>query len=239
MKRSYTLPVLAAAAGVAIGGVGSAALSQSAPAAKDKAAIERIVHDYLLAHPEIIPQAMARLQEREGAQAIAAERGPLTTPYRGAWAGAEKGDVTLVMFSDYSCGYCRASVADVDRLLKEDRNLKVVWREIPILGPNSEAAARAALAAADKGRYLDIHRRLFAGGSPTPAKIAAAQTVLGLDAAAGRNPAIDAEIAQNIALAQKLGVTGTPAFVVGDRMLGGAVGYDALKKAVAEARGTG
>ena len=246
MKRSHVLPLLAAAAGLAVGGIGSAALSQSAPSPRDRAAIERIVHDYILAHPEILPEAMARLQDREGARAIATERAALTTPFRGAWAGAETGDVTLVMFSDYACGYCRASVADVDRLLAEDKKLKVVWREIPILGPNSEAAARAALAAAGPadgkgGRYLDLHRRIFAGGSPTPAKLAAAETALGLDpaaiATAARAPAIDEEIRQNIALAQKLGVSGTPAFVVGDKVLGGAVGYEALKQAVAAARG--
>ncbi|PTQ12253.1 disulfide bond formation protein DsbA [Sphingomonas oleivorans] len=238
-------PWLAGMAGLLLGGAatalaigGDGAMAQSGQ--PDRAAIEAIVRDYILNHPEILPEAMERLQAREVSKRLEADRQALETPFPGAWAGAAKPDVTLVMFTDYSCGYCRASVADVDRLLAEDPRLRVVWRELPILGPQSEEAARAALAAAGQGRYLDFHRRIFAGGVPNEAKLARAGAAAGLDAAklkaAGASPAIGREIETNIALATRLGLSGTPAFVIGNQLLTGAVGHDALKKAIAEAR---
>lgn len=196
--------------------------------------IDQRIHDYVMAHPEIIPEAMKKLQARETSGMIDRNRAALERPYAGAWAGAATGDVTLVMFTDYSCGYCKSSVADVERLLAEDKRLKVVWREIPILGPGSVAAAHAALAAAAQGRYPTFHRRMFEAGPPSPESIAA------VVAATGIRPADEAastrEIQSNLVLARSLGLTGTPTFVVGDQLLQGAVGYDALKKAVADAR---
>jgi protein-disulfide isomerase len=86
----------------------------------DRASIEAVVRDYILNHPEIIPEAMTRLQWRETAKLLAMHRAAIETPFAGAWAGAKDGNVTLVMFTDYSCGYCRTSVPHVDRLLAED-----------------------------------------------------------------------------------------------------------------------
>ncbi len=106
------------------------------------------VRSYLLEHPEILPEAMDRLRDREAAQAVARNREALETPFHGAWAGAADGDVVLVEFFDYACGYCRASNPDVARLLGEDPRLKVVWRDFPVLGPASDQAAIASLAAA-------------------------------------------------------------------------------------------
>jgi protein-disulfide isomerase len=195
-----------------------------------------VVRDYILNHPEIIPEAMKRLQDRETGKLVSAHRSALQTPFPGAWAGARDADVTLVMFSDYSCGYCRASVPDVDRLLREDKKLRIVWRELPILGPGSDQAARVSLAAAKQGKYLDFHRRMFAAGTPSAAKLATVSKAAGVDAAGARGADIEREIDANIALARTLGLTGTPSFIVGDRVLMGAVGYDELKKAVSEAR---
>lgn len=229
----------AAVAGLAGIGLGAVA-AHAAEEATDRAAVERIVHDYILAHPEIIPEAMTRLRDRDTASAIKADRAAIETPFAGAWAGNPRGDVTLVMFTDYSCGYCRASAPDIDRLLAEDPRLKVVWREIPVLGPQSEVAARAALAAAKQGRYLPFHRAVFGGGRPDDARLAAAARTVGLDAGRLARDRAGADVAHeldaNIALAAKLGVSGTPAFVIGDRMLNGALGHDALAKAIAEAR---
>ncbi|UAK26733.1 DsbA family protein [Sphingomonas nostoxanthinifaciens] len=226
----------AALAGAALGAAGARAAEQ----APDRAALESVIHDYILAHPEIIPQAMERLRARETADAIAANRVAIETPFAGAWAGNPKGDVTLVMFTDYSCGYCRASAPDIDRLLAEDPKLRVVWREIPVLGPQSEVAARLALAAAKQDRYPAFHRAVFAGGRADDPHLAAAGRQAGLDtgrATADRGGAdIQHEIDTNIALAQRLSVSGTPAFVIGDHMLSGAVGHDALAQAIAAAR---
>src|SRR3546814_17888755 len=99
----------------------------------NRAQIETIVHDYILAHPEIIPQAIERLQAKRTASLVDRHRTELETPFAGGWEGAMDGDVVLVEFFDYACGYCKASLPAIDRLLSEDNGLKVVYREIPIL----------------------------------------------------------------------------------------------------------
>ncbi|HEX6375301.1 MAG TPA: DsbA family protein [Allosphingosinicella sp.] len=194
------------------------------------------VRDYLLQNPEIIPEAMDRLREREAAKMVSANRAALETPFAGAWAGAADGDVVLVEFFDYACAYCRKSNADVDRLLREDSRLKVVWREWPVLGPDSEAAARASLAAARAGRFKPFHDRLFAAGRPTPGALGQARAAVGLTADLPTDAA-DQELAKNFQLARDIEATGTPTFVVGDKILQGAVGYEALRDAVKAARG--
>src|SRR4051794_1798490 len=191
-----------------------------------------IVRDYLLTHPELVPEAMQRLEANEASKAIEANRAAIETPFAGAWAGAKDGDVTLVEFFDYACPYCRHSNSDVDRLLAEDGKLKVVWREWPVLGPESEAAAKASLAAAEAGRFKPFHDALFAAGRPGPEPIAKARQAAGLPAEAVIVPKPDAplpsELERNYRLANALKASGTPTFVVGDRILQGAVGYDAL-----------
>lgn len=240
MRRPGWALIAAGAAGLATGAVTTRAIAGDIAG---KAAIEAIVRDYILAHPEIIPEAMTRLQQRESARAITGDRAALETPFAGAWAGDAKGDVTLVMFTDYNCGYCRSSAPDIDRLLAEDPRLRIVWRELPILGPASEQAARAALAAAKQDRYLAFHRAMFAGGRPDDRRIDAVARGAGMDparlAADRRSAPVAAELDANIRLAARLGVTGTPAFVVGDRMLSGAVGHAALAEAIAAARKAG
>ena len=193
------------------------------------------VRDYLLENPEILPEAMDVLRAREAAKIVSANRTALETPFAGAWAGAADGDVVLVEFFDYACGYCRKSNADVDRLLREDPKLKVVWREWPVLGPDSEAAARASLAAAQAGRFKPFYDALFAAGRPTPDAVLKARGAAGL----GDDPATaaaDRELARNFQLARNLEATGTPTFVVGDQIFQGAVGYEALRDAIKEAR---
>lgn len=229
---SFNWPLVAAAlGGVIIGGTVLQLVNGGG-----KAQTEAIVRNYILEHPEILPEAMKRLQAKENGQLVARNQPALETPFHGAWAGAEKADVTLVMFTDYSCGFCRASLADVDRLLGEDKKLKIVWREIPILGPGSEAAARAALAAAQQGRYLDFHRRMFTDGPPDDASIARVQQATHVTASTDSDGAITREIENNLALARTLNMTGTPTFVIGDNILQGAVGYKALKDAIDGAR---
>ena len=207
-----------------------------------RAQIEEIVREYILEHPEILPQAMERLKDKRVTSVINEKRGQLETPYRGAWEGAEDGDVVLVEFFDYACGYCRAARKDVDRLLAEDPRLKVVYRELPILSEDSNKAAHVSLLAAeDQGRYATFHEALYAAGQVTEGSILSAAKKAGIDGKAARTAMSDdryqAEIENNIRLAQALGASGTPTFVVGNQLLAGAAGYDALKQAVAEARG--
>ena len=114
----------------------------------------------------------AAAAEPDGRGGRPAPRRRWRRPYHGAWAGAADGDVVLVEFFDYACGFCRASNPDVERLLREDPRLKVVWREYPVLGPDSERAAVASMAAAESGRFRQFHDRLFAAGPPSEATIA-------------------------------------------------------------------
>jgi protein-disulfide isomerase len=223
--------LLAGAVGLLIGG-GAMVLAQGG---LGESRTERIVHDYILENPEIIPEAMERLQQREAAAAIEPRRAQLETPYAGAWAGAADGDVVLVEFFDYACGYCRASNPVVERLLREDPRLKVVWRELPVLGPNSQDAAFVSLAAADQNRFRQFHDALFALGPPSAQSIAQAQRAVGVQPAQSGDGHRQ-ELQRNMELANLLRVTGTPAFVVGDQVLHGAVGYERLKQAIEQAR---
>ena len=204
----------------------------------DRTTTERVIHDYLLNNPEILPQAMQRLQATQAAATVNRLRTRIERPFSGAWAGAADGDVTLTVFTDYACTFCRASVPDIDRLLREDRKLKVVFRELPILSPESEPAARLALAAARRGRYMPMHRALFQTGSPDAdaRRDAAIALDVANDAAVLNDAAISRELDGNLTLARELGFDGTPSWVVGDRLLTGAVGYDQLRAAVAAAR---
>lgn len=194
------------------------------------------IRTYLLEHPEVIPEAMERLQDKQTASLIAAHRGAIETPFPGAVAGNPKGDVTLVEYFDYACGYCRASVADVDRLIAADSNIRVVYKELPILSAYSDRAARMSLVAAQAGKFSAYHHALYGEGALDEAKIDRAAKSVGLDAKAADSPAIAREIETNLDLARSLRLSGTPTFVVGDTMLNGAVGYDGLKDAIARTR---
>ena len=207
----------------------------SSLAKADRAAIEAVVRDYILTHPEILPEAMERLQSKGAARQVADNREDLETPFPGAVLGNPRGTITLVEFTDYACGYCRQSVADVRALIAAHPDLRIVVRELPILSPASTEAAKMALAAAVQGKYAAFHDAMFAGSRPDAASVAAAARAAGVDptaAAAG----VAEELADNLDLARKLGINGTPAWVVGDRLLVGAVGREALEKAIAEAR---
>jgi protein-disulfide isomerase len=225
--------LLAGAAGLLIGG-SAVAVSGIGPAG-GRAEMEGVVRDYLLAHPEIIPEAMERLQKREAAKVVQANRPSLEKPFGNAWAGAQDGDVVLVELFDYACGFCRKSNGDVERLLREDPKLKVVWKEWPVLGEPSLAAAEASLKAAEAGRFHHFFRAMYAQGRPEPQAIAAASRAAAVPAGPS-NAALQSELQANHELARAIGATGTPTFVVGDQVLQGAVGYEALKAAIAQAR---
>jgi protein-disulfide isomerase len=194
-----------------------------------------IIRAYILDHPEILPQAMQQLQDGELAKAVNDNRAALEKPFGNAWAGAANGDVVLVEFFDYACPYCQKSNADIDRLLAEDKGLKIVWRELPVLGEPSVSAAQVSLAAASQGRFRQFYDNMFEAGRPSEQSIARAMNASGVTAAPV-SPEARAEIERNYQLASAIRATGTPLFVVGDKVLQGAVGYDALKQAIAEAR---
>ncbi len=232
--KSMVLPILAGAIGA--GGAALYMASAEPVNTTDRAAIEKIVREYILTHPEILPQAMENLRAQELTKVVVQNRAAIETPVGDAWEGAADADVTLVEFFDYACGYCRASIADIDRLLAEDKKLKVVYRDMPVLGEDSVEAARLSVAAAMAGKFNTMHKPLYAKGRPTPDALAAVRKDIGLDRAAIANPAVDQELTKNLQLQRQLDLSGTPAWVVGNKVLVGAVGYDALKAAIAEAR---
>lgn len=210
------------------------------------------IRGYLLAHPEVLPEAMDRLQAREAARYEKAQQGAqkavpqhlaqLEKPYAGAWAGNPNGDVTVVAFMDYACGYCRASLPGIAELLAKDPNVRIVYREFPVLGPESVVAARWALAAAEQGKFPAFHDALYATGQPSAENVALAAGKAGLDkgqaAKTLQSSAVGQEIAANHKLGEQLAMSGTPSWVVGGKLLYGARDYQGLADAVAEARRT-
>jgi protein-disulfide isomerase len=226
----------------------------------DRQEIGAIIKEYLNTHPEEIgailkdyiaknPDAFAGLAERQGGslsaslapELITANAAPLFSSPRQVTLGNSSGDTTLVEFFDYNCGYCRGALADMLTLLKDEPKLKFVLKELPVLGKNSVAAARIAIAVRmqdqDGHLYLAFHRNLLGGSRP-----ANHDTALQAARDAGadmerltrdlESPEIQATIAENLTLARAIGVTGTPAYVSGVTVIPGAIGASALRSLV-------
>ena len=223
-----------------VGGiVGGLAVAAAGPLLGLGAASPQAVRAALVSDPAMIPDAMDALQARDRSAAVAAHRQALTTPFRQAVAGNPRGDVTVVEFFDYACGFCKRSQPAVAALLRDDPGVRLVYRELPILGEASLAATGASLKAAGTGRYRAFHDALFAAG-PTALPAAAATAGLPLDGLTAPADQVErAEIAGNLDLARALGVSGTPAWVIGERVVEGALDEAQLKAAVAAARGDG
>ncbi|WP_225769672.1 DsbA family protein [Inquilinus sp. Marseille-Q2685] len=214
-----------------------------------KKAIEQIVRDTIQAHPEIVIEALDAYQAKQEADQRGAQARALTSRaddiFRSPSSpviGNPQGDVTLVEFFDYQCPYCKRVQPDLERLLKEDSGLRVVMKEFPILGPTSVTAAQASLAAQKQDRYREFHMTLMAvKGQLTDQVIFDTAKQAGLDVEKLRQdmnqPSVAAELRANMDLAQALGIQGTPAFIVNNQLIPGAVGYDALKSQIEKDRG--
>lgn len=231
-------------AGSAAGYFWHAEITRTDPAATldaaDRAAIEKVVHDYILENPSILPQAIENLRNQQNTERLSAIKDEVSDPFPGAVLGNPKGKVTLVEFTDFACGYCRQSVADVKQLIAENPDLRIVIRELPILSPQSADAARMALAAAEQGKYAEFHDAMFAGGRPGPESIQAAARKAGLDMkrakAAIGSKRIEQELNRNFEYANQLGFEGTPSWIAGDQLLHGAIGKDGLAAAIDRVR---
>jgi len=223
-------------AAIAGGLIGAAATAGLLLFAMPSLVSSKIVRDGLLADPTILSETVDALRDAQYAPVVAANRAALEKPFASSWKGAAQPDVTLVEFFDYACPYCKASNPHVDRLVEEDKGLRVVYRELPILGPESVTAARLSLQASKLGRFHQFHDSLWDAGSPSPSVNARAAAAAGIGPQPQQDAEIEAELKRNYQLAGQLGATGTPLFVVGDRVMNGAVGYDALKAAIAAAR---
>jgi protein-disulfide isomerase len=240
---------LAAVAVVAIAAVGAAAGLVPASDAPPSG-FEAAMHDYILRHPEVVMESIGRMQAaREKAElSTEAQQRALVVENRARIfddptsqvAGNPHGDVTLVLFFDYRCPYCKQGVAEQNALLAADRGVRLVYKEFPILGAPSMTASRAALAAVKQGKYLPFHDAMMAyrGAFSDPEIFGMAQSV-GIDVDRLKRDMggddISAILKANFALAQDLGINGTPAYVIGDRMVGGltsAADFEALVKSV-------
>lgn len=215
---------------------------------QQKQEIQGIVKDYLVQHPEVILEAIQALQARQDAERadeakgkIADLRDKLLRDSRDQVIGNPKGDVTLVEFFDYRCGYCKQAQPIVMELIKADPKLRVVLKEFPILGPDSLVASRAALASVAQGKYAAFHEALIGSRGALPDdKIMEIAKTVGIDTdklkADMSSPAIAAQIADAHSLAEKLAINGTPSFIIGDQLIPGAIDLEALKKLVSDAR---
>ena len=208
--------------------------------------VKKLALDAILENPEIIMQAVAILQQREKKRAASSAntvRLQLESDPNAPNLGNPEGDVTVVEFFDYNCPYCRSAGETMQALLAADANVRVIYLEWPILGEDSVIAARAALAAREQGKYEAFHWALMNGeGRVTEAIIFKVARDLGMDVvkleADMVSPAVEAHIALSNALAQQLGFTGTPAFIVGDKTAPGMLSFDEITRLVADARNT-
>jgi protein-disulfide isomerase len=233
---------------VAVGALAaSPALAQGfSPAQSEE--IAKIVRDTILKNPDILIEAMRLIEERQKLEADAAARKAIAESWRelrddpdSAVGGNAKGDVTLVQFYDYKCGYCKRAHPAVVQLMKSDPKVRVVYKELPILGPESLIAARAAIAARKSDKFIKFHDALMTarGALDEPSVLQIASEV-GLDAKRLKSDMAGEDVAKivfrNRQLAEKLGINGTPAFVVGGQLIPGAIDLATMRQVVAEAR---
>lgn len=232
------LPLIAGALLLAGAGGGWALAGRGSGAAPGD--FDRRVHDYIVSHPEVLVEAAEQLKSQGSERQLAEIADRVAAPYPGAVLGNPNGTVTLVEFTDFACSYCRGSAADVEALIAANPDLRVVVRELPIIAPTSADAARWGLAAAEQGKYPAFHKAMFAAGRTDPASVQAAARAAGLDLDRARkaiaDPRVNAEIASNLEFARKLQISGTPSWVVGKRLIIGAVGREALAQALVAAR---
>jgi protein-disulfide isomerase len=228
------------------------AASQTAPltSAADKAQIEQIIHDYLVNNPEVLLEVQAALEKKQGEmQKLALEKAIkdsassiFDASYDG-YVGNPDGKVRIVEFFDYNCHFCRGALADMQALVKENKDLRFVLKEFPILGPDSQKATVVSMAFKKlmPEKYADFHQELLGDkGRADEAKAIKIAVSLGADEAALRkemkDPAITQDLAETFALADKLSITGTPSYVVGDEVVFGALGRKVLDDKLANVR---
>ncbi len=232
------------------GGVPAAAQTDSFSEGQVKS-IEKIVKDYLLDHPEIMLEIQEAYEKKTEAKRGEATRSRLPEFYKSlsglngelAPLSIGDGDVTLVEFFDYNCGYCRQTLPELLKLIDGDKKLKVQFMEYPILAPGSTDAAKIAIAAAKQGKYIEFHKAMFAAGRATKESALKVAEQIGLnmdkmktDSASPETEALLAKISE---IGKRMFVDGTPTFVVGEKTNPGAADYDMLKQLVDQTRTEG
>lgn len=245
-SRLLFLCLALASALVAAGPPTARAAADFTPAQRD--AIEGIIRDYLTHNPDVLIEALRGAEDKLNREAdakaekvLAQRRSEVLDDPATPVGGNPRGDVTIVEFFDYRCPYCKQVLPALQALLKEDGKLRFVYKEMPVLGPPSVAAAHAALAAQRQGKYEAFHTALMgAKGQITEDTIYKVAGSVGLDVERLKRdmvaPEIDSALKANLALADALNIHGTPAFIVGNHIVPGALDLDTLKTMVADAR---
>lgn len=227
-----------------------AAWSQEDPplTPKQQDAVKKLVHDYIMENPSIVAEAIEALREKEqlaaendAKKAIADRARDIFDNPASPVLGNPKGDVTVVEFFDYRCPYCKSMVDALFDTVKADGKVKLVMKDLPVLGPDSVVAARASLAARNQKKYEDFHKAMMHLKGPLDEQIILkTATEAGLNAEKLKkdmgDPQIDKAIDDNLQLAHALGINGTPAIIVGDQLIPGAMPADALKQLIDQAR---
>ena len=226
----------------------------NAPSATlDEKKITDIVHNYLTQNPEILVEITTELDKRQAAEEAAKQQQVISDNAEAIFrsplayiAGNPDGDVSVVEFFDYNCGFCKRALPEVVKLIGNDGKVRVVLKELPIFGEESEAAAKAALAAGKQGKYFEMHQKLFTEpGKADKDKALRVAGELGLDVPQlekdMEDPSIQQSLDQTKDLAQKLGLQGTPLYLIGDRIIPGAPDdlYDQFTAKVSEVREKG
>lgn len=243
--RLTILPFLAIAALVTATAFPIAARAELDEAGKKE--METLIHDYLMEHGDVIIQAVEKHQqeqqqaaEREQQSNLKNHKEYLLSPDRPS-TGPADADVTVVEFFDYNCGFCKKALHDVQALLKDDKKLRVVFIDIPILGESSNLAAQWALASQKQGKYFEYHAALMSHNGPkTEETLAEIAKNAGLDVERLKKDLVDPNIGMRLAeytqIAQDLGISGTPGFIIGEEIHRGYIGEDAMLEAVKKAR---
>lgn len=218
---------------------------------EQKDAVEAVIHDYFLKHPEfmveVLRAAEAKIKQDKAAdarQAIAAYRKDLLADATSPVGGNPNGDVTIVEFFDYRCPYCKQVEPALEALMKDDPKIRIIYKEFPVLGTESVYASRMALAAVKQDKYLEFHKAMMATkGQITEKVILQVAATAGIDIAKAKAdmtaPGIKDILQRNYSLAEALDINGTPAFIIGDTLVPGATDIDGLKKLIADARKAG
>jgi protein-disulfide isomerase len=243
---------IAAAAAVALLAAAPAPLAAQGFSAPQRSEIEKILREYLLANPQLLQEVFGELEKRQAQADVEKHRTAvrenaqlLFNSTRQVVAGNPQGDVTMVEFFDYNCGYCKRAMTDMLDLMKADPKLRVVLKEFPVLGAPSVEAAQVAVAVRMQDRtgkkYLDFHQKLLnSRGTADKARALAVAKEIGLDMARlDKDIASDevrATLEESFKLAESLGLNGTPSYVIGSDVVIGAVGQPALKDKIANAR---
>ncbi len=209
--------------------------------AKQKQDINQMIRAYILEHPEILPEAIQILQNRSRKAKLEQNHIGLYEDGYSYVSGNIEGDVTLIEFFDYNCGYCKRALSTIEKLKADDGNLRVIYKEFPILEESSITAAKAAMAAINQGKYEELHIALLSNsGKLTEDRIFEIAREVGLDekilAKDMTNPLLDRNIQINRRLAQALEINGTPGFIIGEAIVPGALPYEELAKLIEKAR---